>query len=61
MAIDGLGLTWLLVRSIPSLGKLSVGVSIKQENFRFCFPLTMCIVLSLLMIVVFWPDSLSIP
>ncbi|WP_437193318.1 DUF2905 domain-containing protein [Planctomicrobium sp. SH527] len=46
MALIGLG--WLLSPSIPWLGRLPGDVVVERENFRFYFPLTTCILLSLL-------------
>jgi hypothetical protein len=41
-------------RSIPLLGKLPGDIRIERENFRFYFPLTTCILLSLLLTGVMW-------
>lgn len=49
MALIGLG--WLLALSIPWLGRLPGDVVVERENFRFYFPLTTCILLSLLFTV----------
>lgn len=46
-----IGLGWLLSPSIPWLGRLSGDVVVERENFRFYFPLTTCILLSLLFTV----------
>lgn len=46
MALIGLG--WLLSSSIPWLGRLPGDVVVERENFRFYFPVTTCIVFSLL-------------
>lgn len=46
-----IGLGWLLAPSIPWLGRLPGDVVVERENFRFYFPLTACILLSLLFTV----------
>jgi len=48
------GLVWLITPSIPWLGKLPGDIVIERENFRFYFPLTTCILLSLLLTVLMW-------
>ena len=48
------GLVWLLAPSIPWLGKLPGDIAIERENFRFYFPLTTCILLSILLTGILW-------
>ncbi len=43
--ILGVGLLWLLVPSIPWLGRLPGDVAVERGNFRFFFPLTTCLLL----------------
>ncbi|QDT42869.1 hypothetical protein Pan241w_29640 [Gimesia alba] len=52
--IVGVGVVWLLAPSIPWLGKLPGDVLIERENFRLYFPLTTCILLSLLLTGIIW-------
>ena len=47
LLITGIGVVWLFAPSIPLLGKLPGALRIERENFRFYFPLTTCILLSL--------------
>lgn len=54
LVIAGIGLVWAVAPSIPWLGKLPGDIVINREHFRFYFPLTTCIVLSLLLTVVLW-------
>ena len=49
-----IGLVWLLVPSISWLGRLPGDITIERENFRFYFPLTTCILLSLVLTVSIW-------
>lgn len=39
---------------IPFLGKLPGDIMIKKENFSFYFPLTTCIIISLVLSFIMW-------
>ena len=52
--IVGIGLLWLVAPSIPWLGKLPGDITIQRENFQFYFPVTTCIVLSVLLSAIMW-------
>lgn len=39
---------------IPYLGKLPGDICIKRSNFTFYFPLTTCILLSIILSLIFW-------
>jgi hypothetical protein len=54
LVIAGIGLVWILVPSIPWLGRLPGDTRIERENFRFYFPLVTCLLLSLLLSLVVW-------
>lgn len=43
------GLVLFLVGKIPHAGKLPGDIVIKKENFSFYFPLTTCLLLSLIL------------
>ena len=47
--IAAIGVVWLLAPAVPWLGKLPGDIAIERENFRFYFPLTTCVLLSLLL------------
>lgn len=47
------GLLWPWLRQLP-LGRLPGDILIVRENFRFSFPLTSCIIVSLLLSLVLW-------
>jgi H+/Cl- antiporter ClcA len=49
-----IGLVWLLASSVPWLGKLPGDIVIERENFRFYFPVTTCVLLSLLLTGIMW-------
>lgn len=54
LVIAGIGLVWILAPSIPWLGHLPGDIRIETENTRFYFPLTTCLLLSLLLSLVLW-------
>ncbi len=49
-----IGLVWLLGPPLPWLGKLPGDIVIQRDNFKFYFPLTTCILLSLLLTGILW-------
>lgn len=49
-----IGLVWLLAPSIPWLGRLPGDIVIERENFRFYFPITTCVLLSLVLTGIMW-------
>lgn len=48
-----MGLLWPWLQKI-GLGRLPGDIAIERENFRFYFPITTSIVISLLLSLVFW-------
>jgi hypothetical protein len=54
LLIAGIGLVWIFAPSIPWLGKLPGDIRIERENFRFYFPLTTCILLSVVLSAIMW-------
>ncbi|RLA92445.1 MAG: DUF2905 domain-containing protein [Deltaproteobacteria bacterium] len=44
-----LGIIFLLGSKIPGLGRLPGDIYIKKDNFTFYFPLTTCIVISIIL------------
>ena len=49
-----IGVVWLLLPSVPWLGKLPGDIVIERENFRFYLPITTYILLSLLLTGIIW-------
>lgn len=47
------GILWPWLRQLP-LGRLPGDILIVREHFRFFFPLTSCIVVSLLLSLLLW-------
>jgi hypothetical protein len=52
--IAGIGLVWLVAPSIPWLGKFPGDIAIERENFQFYFPITTCILLSVVLTGIMW-------
>ena len=52
LVVLGLFLTW--GGKIPYLGRLPGDIHIHRDNFSFYFPLTTCILISLLLSLIFW-------
>jgi uncharacterized protein HemY len=49
-----LGLIFSFAGRIPYLGKLPGDIYIKKENFTFYFPITTCILVSIILSVIFY-------
>jgi hypothetical protein len=49
-----IGFVWLLLPSIPWLGKLPGDIAIERENVRVYIPLATCVLLSLVLTGVLW-------
>jgi len=49
-----LGLIFSFAGKIPYLGKLPGDIYIKRENFTFYFPITTCILISIILSVIFY-------
>lgn len=48
-----LGLLWPLFAKL-NLGRLPGDIIIRKENFSFYFPLTSCIIVSVIVSLIFW-------
>lgn len=48
------GLAWLVWPSIPGLGRLPGDLTIRGDNYRIDFPVTTCILLSVLISGFLW-------
>lgn len=53
IAVIIIGVFFLMSIKIPFLGKLPGDVRIQKENFSFYFPITTCIVISIILSVFF--------
>ena len=54
LAFAGVGLVWILAPSLPWLGRLPGDIRIERDNVRFYFPLTTCLLLSLVLTLIGW-------
>jgi hypothetical protein len=54
LAFAGVGLVWILASSVPWLGRLPGDIRIERDNVRFYFPLTTCLLLSLVLTLIGW-------
>jgi len=54
LVIAAIGAAILLAGKTPWLGRLPGDIYIKKENFSFFFPLTTCIILSLILSFILW-------
>ena len=54
LVIATIGLVWLLAPSLPWLGRLPGDIVIERGNGRFYFPVTTCIIVSLLLSGLMW-------
>jgi len=52
--IAAIGIIITFAGKIPWLGRLPGDLYIKRENFTFYFPLTTCILLSIILSLIFW-------
>ena len=49
-----LGIIMAVGPNIPWIGKLPGDISIQRENFSFYFPLTTCIIISIILTLLFY-------
>jgi hypothetical protein len=54
IAIAGIGILLVLAPKIPWLGKLPGDILVKKDNFHFYFPLTTCIIISIVLTLLFY-------
>ncbi|MBA3536035.1 MAG: DUF2905 domain-containing protein [Tatlockia sp.] len=48
-----IGLSWPIIKKI-GLGRLPGDILIRKGHFTFYFPITTCIIISLILIFIFW-------
>lgn len=53
LTMAGIGLILLVAPKIPWLGRLPGDLMVKKNGFRLYFPLTTCIIISILLTVLF--------
>lgn len=54
LVLAAVGALWLLFPDIPFVGKLPGDIAVEGKRFRFYFPVTTCILLSLLFTGIMW-------
>ena len=54
LTLAAVGILVIYSPRIPFLGKLPGDIHIERENFSFNFPLTTCIILSLMVSAILW-------
>jgi len=54
LAIAGIGVLLVLTPKVPWLGKLPGDILIKKDNFRFYFPITTCVIISIILTFLFY-------
>ena len=47
------GLLWPLIQKM-NLGRLPGDILVKREGFRFYFPVTTCLLVSVVLTIIFW-------
>ena len=54
LAIAGIGVLLILTPKVPWLGKLPGDIFIKKDHFRFFFPVTTCVIISIILTFLFY-------
>jgi uncharacterized protein HemY len=54
LAIAGVGVLLVLTTKVPWLGKLPGDILIKKDNVRFYFPITTCVIISIILTFLFY-------
>ena len=54
LVIAGIGVLLLLSPKVPWLGKLPGDIVIRKDNFRFYFPITTSIIVSIILTLLFY-------
>lgn len=49
-----IGFVFIIGNKIPFIGKLPGDIVIERRNFNFYFPITTCIIVSIILSLLFW-------
>ncbi len=49
-----IGIVFIVGNKIPFIGKLPGDIAIERKNFNFYFPITTCIIISIILSLIFW-------
>ena len=54
LVIAGIGVIFTLYPKLPWIGKLPGDIMVEKDNFKFYFPVTTCIIISILLTLLFY-------
>ncbi len=49
-----IGFVFIIGNKLPFIGKLPGDIVIERRNFNFYFPITTCIIVSIILSLIFW-------
>lgn len=49
-----IGIVFIVGNKLPFIGKLPGDIAIERQNFNFYFPITTCIIISIILSLIFW-------
>ena len=49
-----IGIVFIVGNKIPFIGKLPGDIAIERNNFNFYFPITTCVIISIILSLIFW-------
>ena len=49
-----IGIVFIVGNKIPFIGKLPGDIAIERNNFNFYFPITTCIIISIILSLIYW-------
>ena len=49
-----IGFVWMVGNKLPFIGKLPGDIAIERKNYSFYFPVTTCIIISIILSFIFW-------
>ena len=54
LCIAAIGIVLMAIDKVPFLGKLPGDIHVQKESFSFYFPITTCILISIILSLIFW-------
>jgi uncharacterized protein HemY len=54
LVITAMGIVLVCIPKVPWLGKLPGDIAVKKDNFQFYFPITTCIIISIILSIVLY-------
>ena len=49
-----IGFVWMVGNKLPFIGKLPGDIAIERKNYGFYFPVTTCIIISIILSFILW-------